>query len=194
MEEDRHVRMTTAEPLSSTPTVPAAVQFAEMPPADSFDHVYTKYVPLLRRVAMRKFGIPRADVDELVQDVFATYLTHSSRVREVHSYLIGGICNASRQYWREADAERKVFCDTDPSRAATDDVFLDSLIQNALMSSALSQLGESCRETLHRFYVNGESAISIAESRNTTPNSIHRLLNYCRGRAREAYRAISEVS
>jgi len=187
--------MTTAESLSPTAAIPAVVQLAEMPPSGpEFDEVYTKYVPLLRRVAMRKFGIPRADVDELVQDVFATYLTHSSRVRELHAYLIGGICNASRQYWREADAERKVFCDSDPSHAATDEVLLDSVIQNALMSAALSQLGESCRETLHRFYVNGESAISIAESRNTTPNSIHRLLHYCRGRAREAYRAISEVS
>ena len=185
--------MTTAESLGPAPALRAAVRLVDMAPP-AFDEVYMKYVPLLRRVAMRKFGIPRADVDELVQDVFATYLTQSSRVRDLHPYLIGGICNASRQYWREADAERKVFCDSDPSHAAADEVLLDSVIQNALMSAALSQLGESCRETLHRFYVKGESAISIAASRNTTPSSIHRLLHYCRGRAREAYRAISEVS
>jgi RNA polymerase sigma factor (sigma-70 family) len=184
-----------AETLTPAAATPAVVRLADAPASDpEFDRVYTKYVPLLRRVAMRKFGIPRADVDELVQDVFATYLTHSARVRELHPYLIGGICNASRQYWREADAERKVFCEAAEDRAPADDALLDSVIQNALMSAALSQLGESCRETLHRFYVNGESAISIAESRQTTPNSIHRLLNYCRGRAREAYRAITEVS
>jgi RNA polymerase sigma factor (sigma-70 family) len=187
--------MVGAESLASTTAAPAVVRVAEVPAYDpEFERVYSKYVPLLRRVAMRKFHIPAADVDELVQDVFATYLTHCDRVRELHSYLIGGICNASRQYWREADAQRKVFSDTAQEPAATDDALLASVIQNALMSSALSQLGESCRETLHRFYVNGESAISIAESRNTTPNSIHRLLNYCRGRAREAYRAINEVS
>lgn len=188
--------MVGTESLTPTAAAPAAVvRVAEVPAYDpEFDRVYSKYVPLLRRVAMRKFNIPRADVDELVQDVFATYLTHCSRVRELHSYLIGGICNASRQYWREADAERRVFSDADPSHAETDDLLLDSVIQNGLMSAALSQLGESCREALHRFYVNGESAISIAESRQTTPNSIHRLLNYCRGRARKAYRAFSEVS
>lgn len=187
--------MVGPESPTSTAAAPGVVHGAEVPAYDpEFDRVYRKYVPLLRRVAMRKFNIPRADVDELVQDVFATYLTHSDRVRELHPYLIGGICNASRQYWREADAERKVFSDTDPSPAETDDVLLDSVIQNALMSAALSQLGESCREALHRYHVNGESATSIAESRHTTRNAIHRLLNYCRGRAREAYRAISEVS
>jgi RNA polymerase sigma factor (sigma-70 family) len=142
---------------------------------------------------MRKFQIPRGDVDELVQDVFATYLTHADRVRELRPYLIGGICNAARQYWRKTDAQRKVFCEADPETAASDDVLLESLIRNTLMASALARLGESCRETLRRFYLDGESAISIAASRNTTQNSIHQLLNYCRGRAREAYRAMSEA-
>jgi RNA polymerase sigma factor (sigma-70 family) len=158
-----------------------------------FDRLYETYVPLLRRIAMRKFNVPRADVDELVQDVFATYLTHAARVRELRPYLIGGICNAARQYWREADAERKVFCDANVDFAKSDDAVLESLIRNTLMSAALSRLGESCRETLHRFYVNGESAISIAASRDTTQNSIHQLLSYCRGRAREAYRAMKET-
>jgi RNA polymerase sigma factor (sigma-70 family) len=159
-----------------------------------FDRLYETYVPLLRRIAMRKFAIPRADVDELVQDVFATYLTHAARVRELRPYLIGGICNAARQYWRAAEAQRKVFCDADPAFAATDDALLESLIRSTLMSAALSRLGESCRETLHRFYIEGESAISIAASRDTTANSIHQLLNYCRVRAREAYRAMSEAT
>ncbi|HEX6100986.1 MAG TPA: sigma-70 family RNA polymerase sigma factor [Thermoanaerobaculia bacterium] len=158
-----------------------------------FDRLYETYVPLLRRIATRKFNVPYADVDELVQDVFATYLTHAARVRELRPYLIGGICNAARQYWREKDAQRKVFCDADPDSAASDDAVLESLIRNTLMAAALSRLGTSCRETLHRFYIDGESAISIAASRETTQNSIHQLLNYCRGRARAAYLAMKEV-
>ena len=70
---------------------------------------------------------------------------------------------------------------------------LEPLIRNTLMAAALGRLGESCRETLRRVYLDGESAISIAASRETNPNSIHQLLNYCRGRAREAYRAMKEV-
>lgn len=189
MKEDRHI--TTVETGIPAETGPAAGAAAAAEVRDpEFDHLYETYVPLLRRIAMRKFNVPREDVDELVQDVFATYLTHAARVRELRPYLIGGICNAARQYWREADAERKVFCDADVDAARSGDEPLESLIQSTLMCAALSRLGPSCRETLHRFYVNGESAISIAASRETTQNSIHQLLSYCRGRAREAYRAM----
>jgi RNA polymerase sigma factor (sigma-70 family) len=189
MEEDRHISAATAEDLRET----SATAGAEACDPE-FDRLYEVYCPLLRRIAMRKFQIPRGDVDELVQDVFATYLTHAERVRELRPYLIGGICNAARQYWREADAQRRVFCDVDLDSAVCEEAVLEPLIQNTLMAAALSRLGESCRETLRRFYLEGESAISIAASRETTQNSIHQLLNYCRGRARAAYRAMSEAN
>ena len=188
MKEERDITV-GGESLTSTPTAaaPAATPGVYDP---EFDRIYATYVPLLRRIAMRKFQIPPTDVDELVQDVFATYLAHAERVRELRPYLIGGICNAARQYWRERDAHREVFCDADADCAASDDVLLESLIRNMMMSAALSQLGPSCRETLRRFYLDGESAISIAASRDTTQNSIHQLLNYCRTRARKAYRTM----
>ncbi len=191
MKEERHITVTGTESLVDTtapigPTATVAVCDPE------FERIYTTYAPLLRRIAMRKFQVPRGDVDELVQDVFATYLTHAARVRELRPYLIGGICNAARQYWRERDAQREVFCDADPARASSDDAPLESLIRNMMMSAAFSQLGPSCRETLRRFYLDGESAISIAASRETTQNSIHQLLNYCRARVRQAYRAMTE--
>ncbi|HET9146357.1 MAG TPA: sigma-70 family RNA polymerase sigma factor [Sphingomicrobium sp.] len=153
-----------------------------------FEELYQTYFPLLRRIAIRKFQIPMGDVDELVQDVFATYLTHIARVRAIRPYLIGGICNAARQYWREAEAARNVFCDTDSEPASRDDAMLDAIIRNSLMSAALARLGPSCRETLRRFYLDGESAIDIASSRATTQNSILQILSYCRRRVRAAYR------
>ena len=195
-EEDRPITVAGTENLAETAASMAGAAgmagMAEVRDPD-FDRLYETYCPLLRAIAMRKFNIPRADVDELVQDVFATYLTHADRVRELRPYLIGGICNAARQYWREADAERKVFCDADVDAVQSDDALLESLIRNRLMSAALSRLGASCRETLRRFYLEGESAISIAASRDTTQNSIHQLLSFCRGRARETYRAMKET-
>jgi RNA polymerase sigma factor (sigma-70 family) len=157
----------------------------------SFDDLYACYRPLLRRIAVRKFAIPVEDVDGLVHDVFATYLTHSERVREIHPYLIGGICNAARQYWRQNHAEQSVVCRDDHTRAVHDPA-IAAIFRNLLLSSVLAKLGASCRETLQQFYIAGESAIGIAASRNTTQNSILRLLNYCRSRAREAYRGLSE--
>ena len=194
MEKDR-LNVLGAERLTHAATLAGAARPVEVPPGDpAFDQLYATYFPLLRKIAVRKFHIPRADVDALVHDVFATYLTHSDRVREVHPYMIGGICNAARQYWRKNDAEREVFCDASPCGAAADDAVLNSVVRNMLLSSVLSRLGASCRETLYRFYIRGESATSIADSRATTQNSILRLLNYCRGKAREAYRAMDEVS
>lgn len=179
----------TAAPVTADPAVPVD------PCEPEFEGIYETYFPLLRRIAMRKFGIPVTDVDELVHDVFATYLTHATRVRELRPYLIGGICNAARQYWRARDAEREVFCDPEAvADAGSDDALLQGVIRNALMSQALAQLGPSCRETLHRFYIEGESAIRIAASRNTTPNSIHQLLNFCRASVRKAFRAMTEDS
>lgn len=190
MDEDQN-DVLAVEQTSATGLPGVEVQPAGDP---SFDRVYATYVPLLRKIAMRKFAIPRVDVDALVHDVFATYLTHSERVREIHPYLIGGICNAARQYWRRNDAERAVFCDAVPCQATPDEALLDSLARSMDLRTVLGRLGPSCRETLYRFYIRGESAMSIATSRSTTSNAIFQLLSYCRRSARAAFRAIREGS
>lgn len=160
----------------------------------AFDAVYETYRPLLRKIAMRHFKVPAADADTLIHDVFATYFAHQERVRELHPYLIGGICNASRQYWREHDRERAMFADAEVCSLVADDHLLEALPETLLVRSALGRLGTSCRETLHRFYIDGESASSIAASRDTTQNSILRLLHYCRERARAAYQTLNEAT
>jgi hypothetical protein len=38
----------------------------------------------------------------LVQDVFTTYFQHAAGVERLEPYLIGAICNASRNYLRRA--------------------------------------------------------------------------------------------
>jgi RNA polymerase sigma factor (sigma-70 family) len=189
MDEDQNDLLAAEQATHAAPETIAA------PPCDpAFDGVYATYVPLLRRIAMRKFSIPREDVDALVHDVFATYLAHSDRVREVHPYLIGGICNAARQYWRKNDAERAVFSDTALCERAADHALFDAVARSMDLRTVLGRLGTSCRETLYRFYIRGESAMSIAESRSTTANSIFQLLSYCRRSARAAFRSIREVS
>jgi hypothetical protein len=61
---------------------------------------------------------------------------------------------------------------------------IDGVVRNVVIAATLSRLGVRCRETLERFYLNGETAVSIAESRDTSSGYIWRLLNYCRNRAR----------
>lgn len=151
-----------------------------------FDALYAAYRPLLRKIAIRKFGVAVSDAEDLVQDVFATYLANPSNVRELHPYLIGAICNASRQYRRRN--ESSPFCSGSACAATPDDELIDGVVRNVVIASTLSRLGVRCRETLERFYLNGETAVSIAESRDTSAGYIWRLLNYCRNRARAIYR------
>jgi len=164
-------------------------------PGAQFNAVYMTYTPILRRIAIRKFGIPPKDADDLVQDVFATYLAQRAGVREVHPYLIGAICNASRQYRRRDEASP--FSPRPEHRecgATPDDEVIDGVIRTLVLRTTLSRLGESCRETLEQFYLLGETTGAIAERRQTTTNYICRLLNYCRNRARSIYAAMSTGS
>ena len=192
MKEDHRLLLQAAPMSDGIPIALNALRGGVCASDTTFEALYNAYRPLLRRIALRKFNIPRSDVDVLVHDVFTTYLAHQERVREIHPYLVGGICNAARDYWRKADKERGIFCDAETCPASPDDALLNSVIQTLLVRSALGMLGESCRDALHRFYVEGETAIAIAEERSTTQGSILRLLHYCRERARAAYRALRE--
>ena len=164
--------------------------------ADSleFEEIYRAFVPLLRKIAIRNFGIPPADADGLIHDVFVTYLANPSNVRDLRPYLIGAICNAARQYRRRSAAERALFCTTVVCAATPSDELLEGVVRNIVINTTLARLGSSCRETLRRFYLAGESAPAIALSRNTSANYILRLLCYCRKRARAIYSALNEGS
>ncbi|HEV8436075.1 MAG TPA: helix-turn-helix domain-containing protein [Thermoanaerobaculia bacterium] len=73
------------------------------------ERVYLEHSPLLRRVAVRKFGIPPSDADTLVHDVFAAYIANPGAVRsDLRAYLIAAICNASRNYWRSKEMQERV--------------------------------------------------------------------------------------
>ncbi len=80
----------------------------EVEKTSPFDAIYDTYAPLLRRIAVAKFGISANDAADLVHDVFATYLVNPARVNELRPYLIGAICNASRSYLRRANIQGSV--------------------------------------------------------------------------------------
>ena len=172
-----------AEPCAVVPSDEAASRF---------DALYATYQPLLRRIAIRKFGIPIENADDLVQDVFASYLANHEKVRDLHAYLIGAICNACRQYRRRDAATPFSPCPEHRICGATpDDELIDGVIRNLTIQATLGRLGSSCRETLERFYLLGETTASIAQSRDKSANYICRLLNYCRNRARTVFAEIN---
>jgi RNA polymerase sigma factor (sigma-70 family) len=160
------------------------------------EDLYLEHAFLLRRIAIRKFGVPDEEAETLVHDVFVGYLV---RPRDVHSnarsYLIAAVCNASRNYWRARQTrERHLPTDSGalpaelPSRVE-DDV-LEGLSLRMMVGATLARLGTKCREVLRRYYLEEENTASIAAALDTTASNVNYLMHVCRKKARKIYEEI----
>jgi RNA polymerase sigma factor (sigma-70 family) len=161
----------------------------------AFEEAYLQYAPRLQRIAIRRFRIEAGDAEVLVQDVFTTYFQHAANVEMLEPYLIGAICNASRNYLRRSSASNALFfCGEHPCAATPDDALLNELERKTLLSKMLARVGEPCRDLLRRFYVNGEGTEVLAGAFGMKRESVKVKLFKCRQRALEAYRSITERS
>jgi RNA polymerase sigma factor (sigma-70 family) len=158
-----------------------------------FDELYDCLVPLLRHIATDKFHVPRADADGLVHDIFLTFLTNPTNVREVRPYLIGAICNASRKYWRRRQSDDAVFGPSDGIDEAIDMRSVDEVSVRLTVAATLARLCPRCRETLRRYYLEGESTASIAQAMETTTAYVFKLLHQCRRQAHVINQSLARV-
>jgi RNA polymerase sigma factor (sigma-70 family) len=154
---------------------------------------------MLHRIAVFTFHIPEQDADTLVHDVFLTYLANRRGVRSnARAYLIGGIKNACRKYWRTKHSDRRVFTD-DEVRAAEEANgirradFSDGLSLNMVVAAVLARLGSRCKEALRRYYLEDENTNEIAAALNTTPANVNYIMFNCRKHARRIYESITQV-
>ncbi|HEX6641522.1 MAG TPA: sigma-70 family RNA polymerase sigma factor [Thermoanaerobaculia bacterium] len=171
-----------------TPVAPGEPPSA--PP--SFEEAYLRFAPLLRKIAVRKFGIPVSEAEPLVHDVFATYFTNADDVNDIGPYLVGGICNAARHYLRRLDARDAIFCGENPCAAAPTESILQEVERKLLLRRLLARVGSRCRELLHRYYLIGESTDTIAGALHFKPMTVLICLAKCRKRALAAYHAMME--
>jgi RNA polymerase sigma factor, sigma-70 family len=167
----------------STPKAPPPLGSVADAASSGFDTIYDDHAPLLRAIARRKFNIPDSDIDGLVHDVFASFLTSASRVRDLRPYLVGGICNACRNYWRRRERHDSLFVEIDENAACDEDV-QQTLSRTLTLNAALSRIGDRCRDVLQRYYLESESTTAIAEAIGTTPGNVLYILHTCRKRAR----------
>lgn len=182
--------------LEPDDAMPAAAPHASAPVLERlpFEEAYLRFAPRLRKIAVAKFRIPRAEAETLVHDVFATYMVNASSVRALEPYLIGAICNASRHYLRRSGAADAIFCEGAECAAVPGDDLLAAVERKMLISRLLSRVGARCRELLHRYYVRGETTQSIADRLDSTPGSVLVSLHNCRKRARAAFQSVAEKS
>jgi len=164
-------------------------------PAESGDvgAVYAEYRELLLHVACRKFRIPEAEAENLMQEVFLAYLQNEGRVENAKSWLVAAMCNASRHYWRSTGRTDplpdNIVEQSDPVSHGLADRFAVTLT----LRKALRYLQPRCRETLYMHYYEGRSAVDIARDMDTTTRYSEKLIHNCLKRVREIYFSITSV-
>jgi DNA-directed RNA polymerase specialized sigma24 family protein len=153
--------------------------------ASAFEAAYLRYAPRLERISITRFGIPAADANELVQDVFEDYLYRVDEVESLEGYLIGALCDVSRHYLRRGTPSETPLSQEPcpiPHR-----VLLYDLKRMELLSQVVAGLGQPCRDLLYRFYRNGESAETIAADLQLPRETVEANVFECRHRLLEAY-------
>ncbi len=191
LSESSEMQASTSEPERTAP--PSGHQDGSGAVA-AFEEAYLYYGPRLQKIAMKRYGLGPAEAEVLVQDVFTTYFQHAADVERLEPYLIGAICNASKNYLRRVTTTRALFCGEEPCPATPDDALLTELERKRLLSQMLARVGGRCRDLMYRFYVNGEGTDALAADLQLTRGTVKVYLFKCRQRALEAYRAIMERS
>jgi RNA polymerase sigma factor (sigma-70 family) len=149
--------------------------------------LYTSYREMLEYVAVQKFRVPETDVENLIQEVFLSYLQTETRVENVRAWLVAAMCNACRFYWRRQGRYESLPDDIDERPDPLSEELADKMALQMTMSSVMSYMQPVCREVLRLHYYEGRSAVEVARELSTTTRYAEKLIHNCLRRARELY-------
>jgi RNA polymerase sigma factor (sigma-70 family) len=135
-------------------------------------------IPLLTRIAMRRFSIPSHDAQDLAHDVLLSFLGARSHVRNARQFLVGAISNASRSYWRRSRRRLISLEDAPESRLSISD---DQ--RGLLLHDVVRRLRQSHRQIV-LLRVDGYSIREIALRLGITPSAADKRLRVALRRAR----------
>ena len=156
----------------------------------AFEELYAEHFDFLVAVAVRKFRVPESDAESLAHEVFLSYLRRKADVQNVHSWILGAICNASRYYWRQNGRmiepldDDQAFERPDPATTR----ILDSLPDQLAARQALEGLTARDQEILRMRYFEGFSIVEIAQRLGVKPKYAQKLLTKVLRRAERNYR------
>jgi len=162
--------------------------------ADDVEALYIEHRSLLLYVACRKFRVPDCDAENLIQEVFLSFLQSGTKIDNVRAWLVAAMCNASRHYWR---AQGRVESLPDDFNDHSDPCSLglaDQFAMKMTVRQALDYLQPRCRETLWLHYFEGRSAADVARELETTNRYAEKLIHNCLKRVREIYLSITAVT
>lgn len=156
---------------------------------DAFETLYVEYGALLRGVAMRRYGVPPDQAEEMVQDCFMSYLQRYTYVRDARAWLYGAVRHRCIDYLRVRGREIPLEPEHDAAIDERAELRRDGIIRQLTFSAVLARLGDKCRETLHGLY-RGENQKVLAKKLSTTPGYVDQLISTCRRLAVDVFRSL----
>jgi RNA polymerase sigma factor (sigma-70 family) len=184
-----------AQPPATTTAAPAQTAPAATPtPADDVETLYIEHRSLLLYVACRKFRIPDSDAENLIQEVFLSFLQTGTKIDNVRAWLVAAMCNASRHYWRASGRTESLPEDFNDHSDPVTHGLAEQYMMRMTIRQALDYLQPRCKETLWLHYFEGRSAGDVARELETTNRYAEKLIHNCLKRVREIYINITSVS
>jgi RNA polymerase sigma factor (sigma-70 family) len=181
-------RTTAAEPAVASANSPASTA------ADDVETLYIQHRSLLLYVACRKFRIPDSDAENLIQEVFLSFLQTGTKIDNVRAWLVAAMCNASRHYWRAQGRTESLPDDFNDHSDPGSHGLADQFAMKMTVRQAIEYLQPRCRETLWLHYFEGRSAADVARELETTNRYAEKLIHNCLKRVREIYMSITAVN
>ena len=148
---------------------------------DLLELLYREHGPDMMALARLKWALPPTEAEEVVHDIFLSYLERQPQVSNVRGFLLGATRNACKYYWRKKGRETELpddLADAGEDRRQARWPLMSTLVV------ALGRMGPRCRETLQSFYNGDESLQEIAERLNVTPAYVYQILHGCREQLR----------
>lgn len=145
---------------------------------DRADAAYRNHYALLHFIAARRFGIPEADAENVVHDVFVRFLRHRNRIMDDRSWLVAAVCNASRDFWRAPERREE-------ARVPEQTVSVsETLVAHLDVATLMGSLPEKCRNLLRRKFCDGCSSDELAVEYETTSGYAKLMVHRCLTAAR----------
>ncbi|HEY6137420.1 MAG TPA: sigma-70 family RNA polymerase sigma factor [Thermoanaerobaculia bacterium] len=166
---------------------------AEAPVEVDIGVLYVDYRMLLLSVACRKFRIPECEAENLIQEVFLSFLQAGTKIENAKAWLVAAMCNASRHYWRAQGRTEPLPEDYGERCDPASNGVADREAQKLTVHQALEYLQPRCRQTLYLHYFEGRSAGDVAREMETTNRYAEKLIHNCLKRIREIYLTITAV-
>jgi RNA polymerase sigma factor (sigma-70 family) len=182
----------TAEPLRRTAPKSKSVEPQNLT-SDEVELLYIEHRTLLLFVACRKFRVAEVDAENLIQEVFLSFLQTSTRIENIRAWLVAAMCNASRHHWRSMGRTESLPDDYSNQSDPCTHGIADRFAMEMTIQKVMGYMHPRCRETLRLHYFEGRSAGDVAKELETTNRYAEKLIHNCLRRAREIYNNITTV-